>query len=281
MKLVEVISTVLTAPDTPAVLAGLVRELGKTPVQVSDRAGFVANPLLLPYLNHAVHLLETGHAPRDDIDEAATGGLGLPMGPLALLDLIGPDTSLSVLEALQTEFGGSRYAPTPLLRRMVEAGLTGRKSGRGFYEYRGQGAPAAPAEEPGDNPALVPPPATVALIENGAAPQSADLADAIAAAGISVVRHTAPEAGLVIVAAEPRRRVLDAALASGTPGGYRRDTPHRQDQAQARRTGHHATDRARQGSYGGRADRQARVGHGDLPGPAWIPHYGHCLPAAE
>jgi len=281
MKLVEVISTVLTAPDTPAVLAGLVRELGKTPVQVSDRAGFVANPLLLPYLNHAVHLLETGHAPRDDIDEAATGGLGLPMGPLALLDLIGPDTSLSVLEALQTEFGGSRYAPTPLLRRMVEAGLTGRKSGRGFYEYRGQGAPAAPAEEPGDNPALVPPPATVALIENGAAPQSADLADAIAAAGISVVRHTAPEAGLVIVAAEPGRRVLDAALASGRPADI---------------VGIHLTDKTKprlaelvithltapgQGSYGGRADRQARVGHGDLPGPAWIPHYGHCLPAAE
>jgi 3-hydroxybutyryl-CoA dehydrogenase len=217
MRLVEVVSTVLTAPGTPEALAGLVRDLGKTPVQVSDRAGFVVNPLLLPYLNHAVRLLETGHATREDIDKAATGGLGLPMGPLALLDLIGLDTSLSILEALQAEFGGSRYAPTPLLRRMAEAGLTGRKSGRGFYRYRAEGIMAPAAEDVGDDEAFPSPPATVALIENGAIKMAADLADAITAAGISVAWHPAPEAGLVIVAADSGRRVLDAALASGRP----------------------------------------------------------------
>jgi 3-hydroxybutyryl-CoA dehydrogenase len=217
MKLVEVISTVLTAPGTPEALDRLVRDLGKTPVQAGDRAGFVANPLLLPYLNQAVHLLETGYATREDIDEAATGGLGLPMGPLALVDLIGLDTSLSVLQALHAEFGGSRYAPTPLLRRMAEAGLAGRKSGRGFYDYRTGGVPAPAAADLGGSAASASPPATVALVENGAPAMAADLAGAITAAGIGVVRHPAPEAGLVLVAAEPGRRVLDAALATGRP----------------------------------------------------------------
>ena len=136
MKLVEVISTVLTSPETAETLALLARDLGKTPVQVSDRAGFIVNALLVPYLNHAVRLLETAQATRDDIDKAATVGLGLPMGPLTLLDLIGLDTSLAVLEVLQAEFGGTRYAPASLLRKLCDARLLGRKSGRGFYDYR-------------------------------------------------------------------------------------------------------------------------------------------------
>jgi len=216
MKLVEVISTVLTAPGAVQTLSALVRDLGKTPVGAGDRAGFVVNPLLLPYLNHAAGLLETGHASREDIDKAATGGFGLPMGPLALLDLIGLDTSLSILEALRAELGGSRYQPTPLLRRLVEAGLTGRKAGRGFHEYGTAGAAAAPAGDMSHNAAPGPPPATVALIENGDT-ALADLGNALAAAGLNVVPHPAPEAGLVVVAAGPGRRVLDAALASGRP----------------------------------------------------------------
>ncbi len=217
MKLVEVISTVLTAPGTAQMLSALVRDLGKTPVEAGDRAGFVVNPLLLPYLNHAARLLETGHASREDIDKAATGGFGLPMGPLALLDLIGLDTSLSILEALRAELGGSRYQPTPLLRRLVEAGLTGRKAGRGFYEYGAARVPAASAGDVIPNATPAPAPATVALIENGDTALAADLGNALTAAGISVVRHPAPEAGLVVVAAQPGRRVLDAALASGRP----------------------------------------------------------------
>ena len=141
MKLVEVISTVLTSPETAETLAVLSRDLNKTPVQVSDRAGFVVNALLVPYLNHAIRLLETAQATREDIDKAATAGLGLPMGPLTLLDLIGLDTDLSVLEVLQAEFGGNRYAPAPLLRRLCDARLLGRKSGRGFYDYQRQSPP--------------------------------------------------------------------------------------------------------------------------------------------
>jgi 3-hydroxybutyryl-CoA dehydrogenase len=215
MKLVEVVSTVLTAPGTGEALAGLVRGVGKTPVQVGDRAGFVVNPLLVGYLNHAVGLLEVGHATREDIDKAATCGVGLPMGPLALLDLIGLDTSLSVLEVLQAEFGGSRFAPAPLLRRLAEAGLTGRKSGRGFYHYQEKSVHNAPADEPARSRAS--PPATVTLIENGAVTLAADLADTLTAAGIGVVRPPAAEAGLVLVAADPAHRVLDGALASGRP----------------------------------------------------------------
>ncbi len=135
MRLVEVVTTVLTAPETGQAVTDLVRRLGKTPVRVTDRAGYIVNALLLPYLNHAVRMLETGYASREDIDAAATAGIGLPMGPLALLDLIGLDTSLSALEALQAEFGGPRFAAAPMLRRLVVAGLTGRKAGRGFYDY--------------------------------------------------------------------------------------------------------------------------------------------------
>ena len=135
MALVEVVGTVLADDGVTGAVADLARRLGKTPVQVADRAGFVANALLLPYLNHAARLLETGFARREDIDTAATAGLGLPMGPLTLLDLIGLDTSLSIMEVLREEFGGPRYTPAPLLRRLVAAGRTGRKSGRGLYEY--------------------------------------------------------------------------------------------------------------------------------------------------
>ena len=161
MKLVEVISTVLTSPETAEALALLAGDLGKTPVQVSDRAGFIVNALLVPYLNHAIRLLETAQATREDIDTAATVGLGLPMGPMTLLDLIGLDTDLAVLEVLQAEFGGTRYAPAPLLRKLCDARLFGRKSGRGFYDYR-HPAPAAAADD--HDPAAAPVPAEVALI---------------------------------------------------------------------------------------------------------------------
>jgi len=207
MKLVEVISTVLTSPETAETLALLSRDLRKTPVQVSDRAGFIVNALLVPYLNHAVRLLETAQATREDIDKAANLGLGLPMGPLTLLDLIGLDTSLAVLEVLQAEFGGTRYAPAPLLRRLCDARLFGRKSGRGFYDYR-HSTPVA------HDPASAPLPAEVAVIREPDG-RLDELARDIAAAGISVVPQPSPETGLVIVAADPEHRVLDAALTVG------------------------------------------------------------------
>jgi 3-hydroxybutyryl-CoA dehydrogenase len=213
MKLVEVISTVLTSPETAETLALLSRDLGKSPVQVSDRAGFIVNALLVPYLNHAVRLLETAQATREDIDKAATVGLGLPMGPLTLLDLIGLDTSLAVLEVVQAEFGGTRYAPASLLRKLCDARLFGRKSGRGFYDYR-HSTPAAAAED--HDLASAPVPGEVALIRDSDGLLD-ELASQLTAAGISVVPQPSAETGLVIVAADPEHRVLDAALAVGHP----------------------------------------------------------------
>ena len=216
MGLVEVVTTVLTDPVAAEAVSTLARRLGKTPVQVTDRAGFVANALLLPYLNHAVRLLETGYASRDDIDAAVTGGIGLPMGPLALLDLIGLDTSLSVLEVLQEEFGGSRYTPAPLLRRLTAAGRTGRKSGRGFYDYRPETASAQAPAESSENAVTPATPATVTLIDAGGDPEG-ELASAIAAAGCSVTRNPAHASDLVLVAAAADRGVLTEAQRHGRP----------------------------------------------------------------
>jgi 3-hydroxybutyryl-CoA dehydrogenase len=211
MRLVEVVSTVLTDSALPGQVADLARRLGKTPVQVSDRAGFVANALLLPYLNHAVRLLETGYASREDIDAAATVGIGLPMGPLALLDLIGLDTSLSILEILRAEFGGPRYTPAPLLRRLTDAGRTGRKAGRGLYDYAG-GAEADDVKD--GNEAAPSSPSTVTLIGSGRAAE-AELASAIAAAGINVTRNPAHPSDLIVIVAGPDEQVLPAAIATG------------------------------------------------------------------
>jgi 3-hydroxybutyryl-CoA dehydrogenase len=212
MRLVEVVGTVLADDGVTAAAAGLARRLGKTPVQVTDRAGFVANALLLPYLNHAARLLETGFAGRADIDTAATAGFGLPMGPLALLDLIGLDTSLSIMEVLAAEFGGPRYVPAPLLRRLVDAGATGRKSGRGFYEY----AAGAPETTDTRNGAAGPPPASVTLIVPGADGDSV-LADAVARAGITVNTDPAGGSDLVLIEKSLGDPLLAAALATGRP----------------------------------------------------------------
>src|SRR5690606_35542863 len=103
--------------------------------EVKDRAGFIVNHLLFPYLNNAVRMLENGTASRDDIDAAMNGGANFPMGPFALLDLVGLDTSLSILDALYDEFRDPHYWASPMLRRMVSAGHLGRKSGTGFYDY--------------------------------------------------------------------------------------------------------------------------------------------------
>jgi 3-hydroxybutyryl-CoA dehydrogenase len=213
MKLVEVVGTVLTEDGVTAAAAGLARRLGKTPVQVTDRAGFVANALLLPYLNHAARLLETGFASRADIDLAATAGLGLPMGPLALLDLIGLDTAVSIMEVLAAEFGGSRYVAAPLLRRLAGAGATGRKSGRGFYDYAA-GTPHPPDTR---NGAAGPLPAAITLIVPGADGDSV-LADALARAGITVNTDPAGGSDLVLIEKALGDPVLAAALATGRPG---------------------------------------------------------------
>ena len=219
MRLVEVVSTVLADDGVADTVAALARRLGKTPVQVSDRAGFVANALLLPYLNQAVGLLEAGYASPEDIDRAATAGIGLPMGPLALLDLIGLDTALSIMEVLHAEFGLTRYVPAPLLRRLADAGRTGRKAGRGVYEY-GRSQPgtedAGVIDSSGGNGVSSSAPDTVTLIGSGDDAE-AELATALASAGINVTRNAAHPTELVLIAASVGRPVLPAALAAGRP----------------------------------------------------------------
>jgi len=135
MSLVEVVRTLLSSDETVAEAVAFAEACGKGPVVVEDRAGFIVNALLFPYLNNAVRMLENRTASRDDIDAAMKGGCGFPMGPLALLDLVGLDTSVAILDALYAEFRDPNYAAVPLLRRMVVAGQLGRKSGLGFYDY--------------------------------------------------------------------------------------------------------------------------------------------------
>ena len=135
MSLVELVRPLTATDDTMAEARAFAEACGKKPVEVKDQAGFIVNALLFPYLNNAVKLLENGVASREDIDTAMMGGCNFPMGPLALLDLVGLDTSLAILDALYAEYRDPNYAAVPLLRRMVSAELLGRKSGRGFYEY--------------------------------------------------------------------------------------------------------------------------------------------------
>ncbi|UPZ28099.1 3-hydroxyacyl-CoA dehydrogenase family protein [Streptomyces sp. LRE541] len=140
MKLVEVVSSVLTAPGAVAAVTDLALELGKEPVAVGDRPGFVADGLLFGYLNQAAAMYEAKYASREDIDAAMRLGCGLPMGPLTLLDLIGVDTARTVLEAMYAESHDRLHAPAPILKQLSQAGLTGRKSGRGFYTYDAPGS---------------------------------------------------------------------------------------------------------------------------------------------
>ncbi len=136
-KLVEVVRTVVTQPDVLADVSALVESLDKTPVVCGDKAGFIANALLFGYLNHAVSMYEGRYASREDIDAAMRFGCGYPMGPLALLDLIGLDTAYEILDTMYKQGRDRLHAPAPILKQMVTAGLLGRKTGRGFYTYEG------------------------------------------------------------------------------------------------------------------------------------------------
>ncbi|MEU4061742.1 3-hydroxybutyryl-CoA dehydrogenase [Streptomyces wedmorensis] len=140
MKLVEVVSSVLTDPKAVDAVTRLAQDLGKEPVAVGDRAGFIADGLLFGYLNQAAAMYEAKYASREDIDAAMKLGCGLPMGPLALLDLIGVDTARTVLEAMYASSHDRLHAPAPILKQLSEAGLTGRKAGRGFYTYEAPGS---------------------------------------------------------------------------------------------------------------------------------------------
>ena len=141
-QFVEVIRTVVTDPEVIADVQELARKIGKNPVAAGDKAGFIANALLFGYLNHAVSMYESHFASREDIDAAMRLGCGYPMGPLALLDLIGLDTAYEILDTMYRQGRNRLHAPSPRLKHMVTAGLLGRKTGRGFYTYQGADSPA-------------------------------------------------------------------------------------------------------------------------------------------
>lgn len=136
MKLVEVVSTIQSSPEAAQIATELATSMGKTAIQAKDRAGFVVNLLLVPYLLDAIRAFESGLATREDIDTGMVLGCGHPMGPLTLLDMIGLDTIYSITGIMFDEFKDAKYAAPPLLKQMVKAGFYGRKSGRGFYDYR-------------------------------------------------------------------------------------------------------------------------------------------------
>src|SRR5699024_10134744 len=136
MKLAEVITTVSTSQETVELVTEVAKRIGKTPITVGDRAGFVANALLVPYINDAIRLYERKIASREEIDAAAQKAGELPMGPLTLADMVGLDVCLAVMDVLWDEYRDPRYVASPLLRRMVAAGHHGRKTGQGFYAGR-------------------------------------------------------------------------------------------------------------------------------------------------
>jgi len=145
-KFVEIVSTVVTAPETVDAASAVAASLDKEPVVIGDKAGFIANALLFGYLNHAASMFETKYASREDIDAAMRLGCGLPMGPLALLDLIGLDTAYEILDTMYKQGRDRLHAPSPVLKQMVTAGLRGRKSGRGFYTYEAPNSPVVIAD---------------------------------------------------------------------------------------------------------------------------------------
>lgn len=135
MKLVEVVRTITTSAETEARVMEFVRALGKEPIRAKDSSGFVVNLLLIPYMLDAINALEANVASVEDIDKGMQLGAGHPMGPFTLLDFVGLDTAYKIAEIMFAEYREKRYAPPPLLKRMVMAGMLGRKSGQGFYDY--------------------------------------------------------------------------------------------------------------------------------------------------
>ncbi|MCK1820273.1 3-hydroxybutyryl-CoA dehydrogenase [Streptomyces sp. XM83C] len=189
MKLVEIVSSVLTAPAAVGRVTDLAHDLGKEPVAVGDRPGFVADGLLFGYLNQAAAMYEAKYASREDIDAAMRLGCGLPMGPLALLDLIGIDTARTVLEAMYAESRDRLHAPAPILKQLSEAGLTGRKSGRGFYTYEAPGSAVVvrDALTPLEGSTLVPGRPVRSVGVAGSGTMASGIAEVFAKAGYEVV----------------------------------------------------------------------------------------------
>jgi 3-hydroxybutyryl-CoA dehydrogenase len=189
MQFVEVVRTVVTEDEVVADVLELARRLGKDPVTCGDKAGFIANALLFGYLNHAASMYEARYATREDIDAAMRFGCGYPMGPLALLDLIGLDTAYEILDTMYRQGRNRLHAPSPVLKQMVTAGMLGRKAGRGFYTYEQADSPNVVAD------ALTPAPDSAAQLHRdvetvgvvGTGTMATGIVQVFAQAGIDVV----------------------------------------------------------------------------------------------
>lgn len=188
MKLIELVRTVVTDEAVVADARAFAESIGKSPVVVGDRRGFIANQLLFPYLNQAVQMVEEGYATKEDIDNAMRFGAGLPMGPLALVDLVGLDTMVGIMDAIHSQFDDPRFAPRPILKQLVAAGYKGRKTGRGFYTYQRPGSSRVVADDTASAPAdpgLVAAWSTVGVVGTGT--MASGIAEVCAKAGYDVV----------------------------------------------------------------------------------------------
>lgn len=194
---VEIVRTVVSAPDVIDDLVAVAQRLGKEPVVVGDRAGFIANALLFGYLNHAASMYEARYATREDIDAAMKLGCGYPMGPLALLDLIGLDTAYEILDTMYKQGRDRLHAPAPILKQMVTAGLKGRKTGRGFYTYAAAHSPEV--VDDGSTEAAVPaasprPVHSVGVVGSGT--MASGIAEVLAKGGFDVILVARSDASL-------------------------------------------------------------------------------------
>jgi 3-hydroxybutyryl-CoA dehydrogenase len=186
-KLVEIVKTVVTEPEVVTEVVAFAERLGKVPVVIGDRAGFIANALLFGYLNHAVRMYEQRYATREDLDAAMRFGCGYPMGPLALLDLIGLDTAYEILDTMYHQSRNRLHAPAPLLKQMITAGQLGRKTGRGFYAYDAPDSPNVVASGVVATVDSVPPRPVARVGVVGTGTMATGIAEVFAKRGLDVV----------------------------------------------------------------------------------------------
>jgi 3-hydroxybutyryl-CoA dehydrogenase len=228
MRLVEVVRTVVTEPEVAEDVTALAEKLGKSPVVIGDRAGFIANALLFGYLNHAVAMYESCYGSREDLDAAMRYGCGYPMGPLALLDLIGLDTAYEILDTMYRQSRNRLHAPAPILKQMIIAGLLGRKVGRGFYTYAepdsptvvDDGATPSTVEYAADTVAAVRDVQRVGVVGTGV--MAGGIAEVFARSGYDVVVR-GRDAGKAAGAVAAVRRSLDKAVLKGKLSEQDRD----------------------------------------------------------
>jgi 3-hydroxybutyryl-CoA dehydrogenase len=224
MKLVEVVRTVVTEPSVVEDVEALAARLGKVDVTIGDKAGFIANALLFGYLNHAVEMYEHHYASREDIDAAMRLGCGLPMGPLALMDLIGLDTAYEILVTMYQQSRNRLHAPSPVIKQMMTAGLLGRKSGRGFYTYAdrdsSQVVPDAATPAPGSAAEGARPVRTVGVVGSGT--MAVGIVEVVAKSGLPVT-FVARSQDKVEAARQALTRSLDKQVARGRLDEAERD----------------------------------------------------------